>query len=712
MNTAQTSNQHQPQFISQQQSQFTSQYQPQFANQYQPQLNNPLPGTQFVVDQSRLNIDRNHPQHFGPVSTTNNDHLQAVDGYGWPNPGVQPQQFVLTNQNHSFVPQNTPDVLNSKFPTNPGFINGYENYHPGPILQQYPVKQNFNQNSPWINANNGFSIQRQEPVPDYNSQSNVEGSQFLTDQNNYGRTPNSNNYGRTSGNYDNVQQTHQGTYLTEQEQINRQKLNKYRKLSVTENPKPASNINPTSWMKDQLKGRKGSGQNSYPNGYTKEQSVYEEFQTPDKPASTFDVNNRQRVGYNEPINIQSAYGQSVDASQSHTRIDYRQQSFTDDHGYNSNPLPNYYAPPQYVQQQQQPYVFHPVPQEELQTNGHPKMNKDFRIVVPNISNPIDNEKETFIAWPVSVQPNSKIQSKDSTSNRGYPAKTKSQQYPADKRHDNVVGATTLNRNYYKPPPADNNSDQSSTNSPTAAKCPNDFNGIKPHPTDCSKFLSCSFGRTFEMVCGPGTLFNPAISVCDYPYNVQCNRTTVQTTVVATTTTEQEDYGYTSFPVEFTTERDDYYVSPTDLRQDFEPDTSTNEPSITESLTEPEPLENENPAILETLPTENRQLKILRNPTNVDLSDNFLLNATSGVQVPSKATYNRKENIAVRIDLKPNSTQSIRLRGSPKFSEGFLQIQDKPFQWGVVCDEPNSWTIEKADIVCKQLGFNRYLHSFF
>jgi len=79
-----------------------------------------------------------------------------------------------------------------------------------------------------------------------------------------------------------------------------------------------------------------------------------------------------------------------------------------------------------------------------------------------------------------------------------------------------------------------------------------------------------------------------------------------------------------------------------------------------------------------------------------------------VYTPPKIVNNKvNNNIAVRIDLKPNSTQSIRLRGGPKSSEGFLQVQGKPFQWGVVCDELNSWTIEKADIVCKQLGFKRY-----
>ncbi|XP_014601015.1 PREDICTED: uncharacterized protein LOC106785245 isoform X2 [Polistes canadensis] len=52
------------------------------------------------------------------------------------------------------------------------------------------------------------------------------------------------------------------------------------------------------------------------------------------------------------------------------------------------------------------------------------------------------------------------------------------------------------------------------------KCPPHVAGLIPHPTDCTKFLSCANGMTFEMDCGPGTVFNPALSVCDWPYHVK------------------------------------------------------------------------------------------------------------------------------------------------------------------------------------------------
>lgn len=50
-------------------------------------------------------------------------------------------------------------------------------------------------------------------------------------------------------------------------------------------------------------------------------------------------------------------------------------------------------------------------------------------------------------------------------------------------------------------------------------CPDDYTGLLPHPETCKKFLQCANGGTFIMDCGPGTAFNPTISVCDWPYNV-------------------------------------------------------------------------------------------------------------------------------------------------------------------------------------------------
>ena len=53
------------------------------------------------------------------------------------------------------------------------------------------------------------------------------------------------------------------------------------------------------------------------------------------------------------------------------------------------------------------------------------------------------------------------------------------------------------------------------------KCPADFVGLLPHPSICAKFLNCANGQTFIQDCGPGTVFNPRLKVCDYPYRVKC-----------------------------------------------------------------------------------------------------------------------------------------------------------------------------------------------
>ncbi|CAK1593527.1 unnamed protein product [Parnassius mnemosyne] len=54
-------------------------------------------------------------------------------------------------------------------------------------------------------------------------------------------------------------------------------------------------------------------------------------------------------------------------------------------------------------------------------------------------------------------------------------------------------------------------------------CPADFDIHKllPHESDCSKFYYCVFGEKVERSCGPGTVFNPELQVCDWPRNVNC-----------------------------------------------------------------------------------------------------------------------------------------------------------------------------------------------
>ena len=44
---------------------------------------------------------------------------------------------------------------------------------------------------------------------------------------------------------------------------------------------------------------------------------------------------------------------------------------------------------------------------------------------------------------------------------------------------------------------------------------------------CETFCQCSNNVTYELPCAPGTAFNPAIGVCDWPYNVPgCGKFTI------------------------------------------------------------------------------------------------------------------------------------------------------------------------------------------
>ncbi|CAJ0595469.1 unnamed protein product [Cylicocyclus nassatus] len=37
--------------------------------------------------------------------------------------------------------------------------------------------------------------------------------------------------------------------------------------------------------------------------------------------------------------------------------------------------------------------------------------------------------------------------------------------------------------------------------------------------DCTKFYQCVHGKWMEQPCGPGTVFNERVSVCDFAWNV-------------------------------------------------------------------------------------------------------------------------------------------------------------------------------------------------
>jgi len=60
---------------------------------------------------------------------------------------------------------------------------------------------------------------------------------------------------------------------------------------------------------------------------------------------------------------------------------------------------------------------------------------------------------------------------------------------------------------------------------------------------------------------------------------------------------------------------------------------------------------------------------------------------------------------------PMTGQWVRLRDGRSTLEGRVEILGPGAVWGGVCDSAGAWNIEKATIVCKQLGFERLDFSF-
>lgn len=73
--------------------------------------------------------------------------------------------------------------------------------------------------------------------------------------------------------------------------------------------------------------------------------------------------------------------------------------------------------------------------------------------------------------------------------------------------------------------------------------------------------------------------------------------------------------------------------------------------------------------------------------------------------PATSKIAPRKNISPRSEPPPISKQLARLRGGQKASEGYLEMRGLK-EWGIVCDKHNQWTITEANIVCKQLGYER------
>ncbi|GJQ67849.1 SCRASP1 [Trypoxylus dichotomus] len=60
------------------------------------------------------------------------------------------------------------------------------------------------------------------------------------------------------------------------------------------------------------------------------------------------------------------------------------------------------------------------------------------------------------------------------------------------------------------------------NEKVSMECPDNSQSFYPHPTSCSKFIECNRGEAHVLDCIDGLHYNPALSWCDFPENVNCN----------------------------------------------------------------------------------------------------------------------------------------------------------------------------------------------
>ncbi len=89
------------------------------------------------------------------------------------------------------------------------------------------------------------------------------------------------------------------------------------------------------------------------------------------------------------------------------------------------------------------------------------------------------------------------------------------------------------------------------------KCPHE--GLFEHPHDCTKFIQCAHSGLFVQSCGPGTLFNPSLLVCDWPKNVHCNKN-VNGNIQSETATHKS---------EFSNNQKGHETRPTDAAYDYD-----------------------------------------------------------------------------------------------------------------------------------------------
>ncbi|CAH1407810.1 unnamed protein product [Nezara viridula] len=242
-------------------------------------------------------------------------------------------------------------------------------------------------------------------------------------------------------------------------------------------------------------------------------------------------------------------------------------------------------------------------------------------------------------------------------------------------------------------------------------CPEGFSGLTAH-SDCTKFLSCSHGRSFVMDCSPGTRFNPELLICDHIHNVKCDNNNNKKEVFV----EDENLQ----PSETNSEVH-IYRSATLPPENIEPDDTAIIDAI-DNITDL--LINYNKTVVKLTSTVSKTTNKFTTTTEKPVET---LSIVPKIRIESSPQQNfitdkKNENTPkqsfkpetppapkARLISKRNSTldkQIIRLRGSPSQFEGFVEMQLSTGSWGVVCDKRNDWKIEEAHVVCRSLGYPR------
>ncbi|XP_064108356.1 uncharacterized protein LOC135216798 [Macrobrachium nipponense] len=269
-------------------------------------------------------------------------------------------------------------------------------------------------------------------------------------------------------------------------------------------------------------------------------------------------------------------------------------------------------------------------------------------------------------------------------------------------------------------------------------------GLFPYPQDCSKYISCDWERPFLMSCGPGTVFNPDISACDWPHNVDCPSSEDLPSGGIGKGLLSPDPPAIPIPPPEEPSPPDY--SSLDSLFGLIPSPA---PGIVNSIVDhaKEKLDHvrnkvdwtyqrakdKGKRLLNKLGVKNSASLCLRpdglfpylkdckkfvnchksKPHLQTCSPGTLFNAIKEVcDFPSKVVCPKSRATPAKeasVVIAPPSGQKIRLRGSNVPWAGYVQVEVGG-RWRVITDTLSQWTKSDADVVCRSLGYEKGAES--